>query len=227
MNFYKHHLGDYDGHTAHLSWDEDLAYTRLMRAYYRLEKPLPLDLVAINRLVRAHSKAHREAVDRVLAEFFDQQADGWHNKRCDEEIAAYQAQAATNRRIARQRFVNDSSTKGPPATLSEREPNHKPEPEANNQKEKEHGSRKNGAHHASIDLGPVVQTLPLVDGSDFEVRQSLVAELEPLYPQVDIAATVNEMKGWLIGNRERRKTRRGIKSFITRWLHNEQQKATA
>lgn len=103
LNFYKHHLGDYDGHTAHLSWDEDMAYTRLMRAYYRRELPIPE--AEAYRLCRASTKTQKEAVDSVLREFFKLIEGGWCNKRCDEEITAYQAQASTNRRIARQRTV--------------------------------------------------------------------------------------------------------------------------
>lgn len=121
MNFYKHHLGDYDGHTAHLSWDEDMAYTRLIRAYYRREGPIPDS--EKYRLTRASSKAQRAAVDTVLLEFFVKDGDVWRQKRCDEEIAAYQAQAATNRRIARQRTVNESLTNRSPATVATREPN--------------------------------------------------------------------------------------------------------
>jgi hypothetical protein len=86
-------------------------------------------------------------------------------------------------------------------------------------------SRKNGARNAHIEASPVVQTLPLIDGGEFAVRKNLLAELEPLYPSVDVTATVAEMKGWLIGNPHRRKTRRGIKSFIVSWLHREQEKA--
>lgn len=118
MHSYKHHLGDYDSHTTHLTWDEDMAYTRLLRLYYSREAPIPLDPGVIFRLVRATCRSTKCAVTRILHEFFVEQADGWHNKRADEEIAAYQAQADTNRRIARQRFVNGSSTK--------RIPNHKP-----------------------------------------------------------------------------------------------------
>lgn len=135
MNFYKHHLGDYDGHTAHLSWDEDMAYTRLLRAYYRRELPIPEG--EAYRLARANSRAQKEAVDSVLREFFDKRADGWHNKRADEEVTAYQAQSETNRRIARERTVqrsvneslNEPSTNRPP----NQEPltkNQKPKPEA-------------------------------------------------------------------------------------------------
>lgn len=87
MNFYKHHLGDYDGHTAHLSWDEDMAYTRLLRAYYRREQPIPA--AEAYRLARASGKVQRSAVDSVLREFFTEGQDGWRNKRADEEIAEY------------------------------------------------------------------------------------------------------------------------------------------
>ncbi|HZR03669.1 MAG TPA: YdaU family protein [Burkholderiales bacterium] len=87
MNFYKHYLGDYDGATAHLSWDEDMAYTRLLRAYYRREAPIP-DAEKY-RLARASTKAQRAAVDSVLGEFFQRDGDVWRNKRADEEIAAY------------------------------------------------------------------------------------------------------------------------------------------
>lgn len=38
MNYYEHHLGDWAAATGHLTWDEDMAYTRLLRAYYHHEK---------------------------------------------------------------------------------------------------------------------------------------------------------------------------------------------
>ena len=139
MNFYKHHLGDYDGHTAHLSWDEDMAYTRLLRAYYRREAPISVE--EAYRLARATSKGQRAAVDSVLKEFFTNGAGHWRNKRADEEIATYQAQASTNRRIARERTVprtvNESSTKGTPNQIPDtKNQNQKPE------KEKKKSARK-------------------------------------------------------------------------------------
>lgn len=91
MNYYDHHIGDYDSETAHLSWLEDMAYTRLLRLYYRKESPIPADLKEACRKVRAASKAEKQAVEAVLNEFFDLQEDGWHQKTCDENIAAYLA----------------------------------------------------------------------------------------------------------------------------------------
>ena len=89
MNYYEHHLGDYDGATAHLSWLEDCAYRRLICLYYRTEAPIPADLKQACRLVRASGKPERDAVEQVLSEFFDLRDDGWHNARCDEDIASF------------------------------------------------------------------------------------------------------------------------------------------
>lgn len=74
------------------------------------------------------------------------------------------------------------------------------------------------------DDSPVLLLMPLVDGSDFELRQSWVDQLTPLYPAVDVLGTCREMRGWLLGNPQRRKTKRGIRAFITRWLQREQDK---
>ena len=100
------------------------------------------------------------------------------------------------------------------------------EPIAKNQelKSKASAARLNGAPHAIPDESPILENLPLREGGEYAVRKSLVAELEPLYPAVDIPATLREMKGWLLLNSERRKTRRGIRRFIGSWLQGEQEK---
>lgn len=104
MNYYKHHIGDYDSHTAHLSWLEDCAYQRLMRVYYRTEKPIPADLKQAWRLVRASNKAERAAVEQVLREFFELQEDGWHQKRCDEHLREEGKKSELARASAMQRW---------------------------------------------------------------------------------------------------------------------------
>lgn len=100
MNYYKHHLGDYDSATSHLSWDEDMAYTRLLRLYYRLECALPNDIEKLARLIRA-TKKQKVFIKTVLDEFFLLQVDGWHNRRCDEEISAALTKAEKNRIVGK------------------------------------------------------------------------------------------------------------------------------
>jgi uncharacterized protein YdaU (DUF1376 family) len=89
MNYFEHHIGDYAEATAHLTFVEDAAYSRMIRKYYATEKPLPTDVKAVQRLVGARAKEEREAVATVLEEFFVLAEDGWHNARCDAEIARF------------------------------------------------------------------------------------------------------------------------------------------
>lgn len=89
MNFYSFHIGDYSSATKHLSWDEDMAYRRLLDAYYTREGPLPADKRQVYRLIIASSKAQREAVDAVLDEYFTLTDAGWRNEKCEEVIAAF------------------------------------------------------------------------------------------------------------------------------------------
>ena len=69
MNYYPFHIGDYASATRHLSWEEDLAYRRLLDWCYTSEKPLPNDIAKVCRLVVATTDAQRVAVETVLSEF--------------------------------------------------------------------------------------------------------------------------------------------------------------
>lgn len=102
MNYFEDHIGDYAAATSHLSWDEDMAYTRLIRAYYHSERPIPAGQAY--RLARATTPAQRRAVDSVLAEFFTAEEDGHHQKRCDEEIARFRDKQSKAKRSAEARW---------------------------------------------------------------------------------------------------------------------------
>ena len=80
----------------------------------------------------------------------------------------------------------------------------------------------NGAHKIIEDSGDVIERIPMIGGEEFEVRQSLASELERLYPNVDIPATLKQMRGWCIGNPTKLKTPRGIRKFITGWCERDQ-----
>lgn len=92
MNYYEHHIGDYAEATAHLTFVEDAAYSRMIRKYYATERPLPADIQEVQRLMRARTKAEKTAVETILHEFFTLEEDGWHNARCDEELARYRGE---------------------------------------------------------------------------------------------------------------------------------------
>lgn len=69
---------------------------------------------------------------------------------------------------------------------------------------------------------PPVITLPLNDGSEYPVSQEQCHEWAGLYPAVDVIQQLRGMRGWLLSNPERRKTKRGVLKFITGWLAREQ-----
>jgi len=98
MNYYPFHLGDYAAHTAHLEPMEDLAYRRMLDAYYLREGPLPSDTQEVARLIRM--RQHLAEVEAVLREFFVLADAGWRHARCDEEIARMQDKQAKARASA-------------------------------------------------------------------------------------------------------------------------------
>ena len=104
MHYYQHHIGDYAQATAHLSMLEDAAYSRMLRWYYAEEKPLPADLRAVCRIVRAASKQEREAVESVLSEFFELRDDGYHQTRADAEIVQFLVKQDKARASAKARW---------------------------------------------------------------------------------------------------------------------------
>lgn len=69
---------------------------------------------------------------------------------------------------------------------------------------------------------PAAIKLPLNDSTEYAVPQSFADEMAQLYPAVDVMQQLAAMRGWLLGNPTKRKTRTGIKRFITSWLAREQ-----
>lgn len=65
-------------------------------------------------------------------------------------------------------------------------------------------------------------TLPLNDKSNYSVSKSDVQHYKILCPAVDVEQQLRSMLGWLEANPSRRKTRTGIKGFITKWLNKVQ-----
>ena len=104
MNYYEHHIGDYSEATAHLTFIEDATYSRLIRKYYATEKPLPIDMKTVQRLINARSKEEKNAVVSILNEFFTLTDDGWRQERCDHEIARFKDRQSKARRSAEWRW---------------------------------------------------------------------------------------------------------------------------
>jgi uncharacterized protein YdaU (DUF1376 family) len=92
MHYYSHHVGDYHRDTAHLSILEHGVYRLLMDSYYSTEHPLPADHAVLCRIVRAVSKAEREAVLMVSSTFFINDGGMLKHNRIERELEAYHIQ---------------------------------------------------------------------------------------------------------------------------------------
>lgn len=77
------------------------------------------------------------------------------------------------------------------------------------------------AEPQAADAPPVI-SLPLNDGTFFDVSENDRAKWSQLYPNVDVLQQLRNMAGWCDANPTKRKTRSGIKRFITTWLAKEQ-----
>jgi uncharacterized protein YdaU (DUF1376 family) len=89
MNYYPHHISDFNNATRHLSRIERSLYRDMLDIYYDTEAPLPLDVVKLSRKLIAISTEESTAVEQVLNEFFKKTDAGWYNGRCEEVIFEY------------------------------------------------------------------------------------------------------------------------------------------
>lgn len=112
MNYYQFHIGDYAAHTQRLSLMEDLAYRRIIDAYYLNERPFNGCSTDVAREIGMRD--HVEAVEYVLTKFFQlDDQNSWHHTRCDKEIALYQEkkeQTSKAGKASAQRALNVRST---------------------------------------------------------------------------------------------------------------------
>ena len=120
VNFYPHHIGDFDRATRHLSRIERSVYRDLIDLYYDTEQVLTLDTQALCRRILARSNEEATAVEQVLNEFFTKTATGWYHDRCEAEISAYHTNtsqkamagkaSAAAKRLRRMQALNGTST---------------------------------------------------------------------------------------------------------------------
>lgn len=135
MYYYKFNIADWHLATSHLSLEEEAIYFRLINYYYDTEQPIPEETQTVIRRLRLGS--YSDTVMVILNEFFELSTDGWHHKRCDDEIHAYHLKAEKNQIVGklggRPKKIKDLQvTKEETQTVSKNNPditltkNHKP-----------------------------------------------------------------------------------------------------
>lgn len=71
---------------------------------------------------------------------------------------------------------------------------------------------------ALVPTPPPVISLPVKDGSEFEITEDLVAEWSAAYPGVDVRGELAKARVWLRASPQNLKTRRGMGKFVVGWL---------
>jgi uncharacterized protein YdaU (DUF1376 family) len=99
MYYYKFNIADWHLATSHLSLEEEAIYFKLINYYYDTETPIPKETQTVIRRLRLGS--YMDTVQVILDEFFELSTDGWHHKRCDDEIHAYHLKAEKNQIVGK------------------------------------------------------------------------------------------------------------------------------
>lgn len=68
---------------------------------------------------------------------------------------------------------------------------------------------------------PVLAYIPLKGGEEWPVTKSVVDEYREAFPELPVARTLLAIAQWNRDNPARRKTKRGIKAHVTRWMNKE------
>ena len=75
---------------------------------------------------------------------------------------------------------------------------------------------------AEVSQEPPLIMLPLNDGTEYPVATSMANEWQQLYQATNVVTELRKMRGWLLADPTRRKTKRGILRFVTNWLSRAQ-----
>ena len=108
MNYVQFHVGDWDSSTRLLSPLEKGIYIDLLMLYYSTEKPIIRSY--FERITKVYTNEERKAFDFVISEFFEEREDGFHQRRCDEEIAKAKEKSMKAQKSIQARWARVSQT---------------------------------------------------------------------------------------------------------------------
>lgn len=225
MNYYQHHIGDFIRDTSRLTDSQCMAYLRLIWIYYETEEPFECDIDAVAFKIGASASDVRQLTNI----FFFEHNGKFHHSRCDKEILAFRDKSKKAKKSANARWDNANAMRthternaNAPVFDANQEPvtsNHKPIKET-----KESCTKPVASAPAPVPTPAETQiTIPTnKNGNEFPILKTKMAEWEATFPGVDVPLTLVEIRQWCVDNPSKRKTDKGIHSFINRWLAREQ-----
>lgn len=113
MNYVQFHIGDWESGTRLLTPLEKGIYIDLLMLYYSTERPILRSY--FDRITRGYTDDERKAFDYVVSRYFEERDDGFHNARCDEEIAKAAEKSEKARKSIQSRW--NKAAKGPASSV--------------------------------------------------------------------------------------------------------------
>lgn len=219
VNYYEHHLGDWAAATGHLTWDEDMAYTRLLRAYYHAERAIPEGQQY--RLAKASTPAQRRAVDGVLQEFFTLTDGSFHQKRADAEIERFKDKQSKAKASANARWSHVERNANAMRTHSEGNALQTPDTRHQTPEEKTKTARKRAAPAVLVSVDDLVS-----EGVDAQHARDWIAARKvkslPLTPTAWADTKAEAAKaGLTVPDAVRKAASQGWAGFKASWLTQE------
>lgn len=102
MIYFRFHIGDWEQKTRLLSPIEKGIYVDLLTYYYSTERPIVRS--NYERITRGYTEEEKKAADYVLSTFFTEKDGCYYNKRCEEEIAAWQEKSSKSKKSIKARW---------------------------------------------------------------------------------------------------------------------------
>lgn len=145
LQWYPKYPGDYARKTRELSMLEHGAYNLLMDHYYSTAKALPYQCSSNAELMPDHSRlyrvcnavtqAERDAVDFILANYFEQREGSYYNSRIEaiilEQLEKHARRVAAGKKGAKSKANSNAKSNAP---VKPKQPEPEPEPESKSKK---------------------------------------------------------------------------------------------
>ena len=215
----------------HMSWQARGLYRELLDECWA-EGFIPNDVTALAEICGCEVEEMAEVWPRIKARFYEKQPGQYTNHTLEDQRTELDTLRVANSKNARDAALARLNAANAERVLASaggalgvrhieekrREEERREEPIAQSAKEP--------ALQAPEILLPdqLAGTLPLVDGTDYQISKAQVAEWHGAFPALDIVQQLKAMKVWIAANPQKRKTRRGIAKFIVSWLGREQDK---
>lgn len=218
------YVGEYVADTMSFTTDQHGAYLLLLMALWR-EKGKPLqdndeDLATITRLPLDRWLAIKP---KILAKFIVGADGSITHKRAAQEVA--RAQDVSEKRVAAGKAGAEKRWQKDGKPIANAIADATPDGSQNDRQSQSQSptSPETSSGEVGAEAPPsAVILIPLLGREEFAVTEGMVNEWAQAFPAVDVPQQLRSMRQWCLANASNRKTQRGVRAFIVRWLTKEQ-----